>query len=169
MVLVAHEPQVTSPVDACFDEFGRMYIAEFRGYPYSEEARQPQQPEPIGKKDACRVRRLEDKDGDGQFETSVIFADGLSWVISVCCYDGGVFVLAPSKLFYMKDTDGDGRADDRRVVLTGFSRDNPGQLITPGFRCGRSPVSSSTRMAASTASTLVERSPFSALYPATSA
>ncbi|MBX3437048.1 MAG: c-type cytochrome, partial [Planctomycetaceae bacterium] len=52
------------------------------------------------------------------------FADRLSWVTSVCCYDGGVFVLAPSELLYLKDTDGNGRADVRRIVFTGFSREN---------------------------------------------
>ncbi|MBX3441731.1 MAG: c-type cytochrome [Planctomyces sp.] len=135
MTLVAHEPDVCDPVDACFDESGRMYVAEFRGYPYSAEARIPQQPEPIGRRDACLVRRLEDRDGDGRFETSVVFADGLSWVVSVCCYDGGLFVLAPSTLYYMKDTDGDGVADERRIVLTGFSRSNV-QAIANNMKWG---------------------------------
>jgi putative membrane-bound dehydrogenase-like protein len=124
MTLVAHEPDVCSPVDACFDEFGRMYVAEFRSYPFSKEARPPQQPDPIGRENACTVRRLEDTDGDGIFDTSIVFADQLSWVISVCCYDGGVFVLAPANLYYLKDSDGDGKADLRKTVLTGFSRAN---------------------------------------------
>ncbi|MCA9023582.1 MAG: c-type cytochrome [Planctomycetaceae bacterium] len=121
--LVAGEPLVADPIDACFDEWGRMYVAEMHGYPYSAEVRQ-YQPEPLGKVDAGIIRRLEDTDGDGVFETSVVFADRLSWVTSVCCYDGGVFVLAPSKLLYLKDTDGNGRADIRRIIFTGFSRDN---------------------------------------------
>ena len=121
--LVASEPLVSDPIDACFDEWGRMYVAEMHGYPYSAEVRQ-YQPEPLGKIDAGIIRRLEDTDGDGKFETSVIFADRLSWVTSVCCYDGGVFVLAPSKLLYLKDNDDDGRADERRIIFTGFSREN---------------------------------------------
>ncbi|MGD9854188.1 MAG: PVC-type heme-binding CxxCH protein [Planctomycetaceae bacterium] len=121
--LVAAEPLVADPVDACFDEWGRMYVAEMHGYPYSAEVRE-QQPQPIGKVDAGIIRRLEDIDSDGVFETSVVFADRLSWVTSVCCYNDGVFVLAPSKLLYLKDTDGNGRADVRRIVFTGFSREN---------------------------------------------
>ncbi len=121
--LVASEPLVADPIDACFDEWGRMYVAEMHGYPYSAEVRK-YQPEPLGKVDAGIIRRLEDTDGDGKFETSVVFADRMSWVTSVCCYDGGVYVLAPSKLLYLKDTNGDGKADERRVVFTGFSRDN---------------------------------------------
>ncbi|HVJ86214.1 MAG TPA: PVC-type heme-binding CxxCH protein [Caulifigura sp.] len=124
MQLVATEPNVADPVDAAFDEAGRMYVAEFKSYPYSEEIRIPQQPTAIGKHNACLVRRLEDKDGDGVFETSTVFADDLSWVMSVACYDGGVFVLAPGHLYYLKDTNGDGKADERRIVLTGFSRYN---------------------------------------------
>jgi putative membrane-bound dehydrogenase-like protein len=121
--LVASEPLVSDPVDACFDAHGRMFVAEMHGYPYSEEVR-PQQPEPIGKKDAGIIRMLEDADGDGIFETSTVFADKLSWPTSVCCYDDGLFVLAPSVLLYLKDTDGDGKADLREEVMTGFPRAN---------------------------------------------
>jgi putative membrane-bound dehydrogenase-like protein len=121
--LVAHEPDVVDPVDACFDENGRLYVAEMRGYPYSEEPRE-MQPKPLGKKNACRVRLLEDTDQDGRFDKSTIFADGMSWVVSVCCSNGGVYVLAPDKLYYFKDTTGDGVADERRVVIEGFSRYN---------------------------------------------
>ncbi|HVJ67480.1 MAG TPA: hypothetical protein VM510_05815, partial [Caulifigura sp.] len=124
MQLVASEPNVADPVDGAFDEAGRLYVAEFKSYPYSEEVRIPQQPTPLGKHNACLVRRLEDKDGDGVFETSIVFADDLSWVMSVACYDGGVFVLAPLHLYYLKDTNGDGKADERRIVLSGFSRYN---------------------------------------------
>lgn len=121
--LIASEPLVSDPVDACFDADGRMYVAEMHGYPYSAEVRK-QQPEPIGKKDAGIIRLLEDTDSDGLFDHSVVFADQLSWPTSVCCYDGGVFVLAPSVLLYLKDTDGDGVADLREEVMSGFPRAN---------------------------------------------
>ncbi len=122
--LVAHEPIVNDPVDGCFDEFGNLLIAEMRGYPYSAEVRLPQQPLPLGRKDACKVRRLVDANRDGIFESSTVFAEGLSWVVSVCCYDGGVFALAPSHLYYLKDTTGDGVADIKQIVASGFGRGN---------------------------------------------
>ena len=122
--LVAHEPLVNDPVDGCFDENGNLYIAEMRGYPYSAEPRPPQQPLPIGRKDVCKVRKLVDANRDGIFEASTVFAEGLSWVVSVCCFDGGVFVLAPSSLYYCKDTTGDGVADVKQVVASGFGRGN---------------------------------------------
>ncbi len=121
--LVAAEPLVADPVDACFDEFGRMFVAEMHGYPFSQE---PTRLNPAGggKKDAGIIRMLEDTDGDGRMDRSVVFADQISWPTSVCCYDGGLFVLAPQYLYYFKDTDGDGKADVREVVLSGFGRDN---------------------------------------------
>ncbi len=122
--LVAHEPLVSDPVDACFDARGRMYVAEMHGYPYSSEVREPQQPEPIGKHNAGIIRLLEDTDDDGVFDRSIIFADGISWPTSVCCFDGGVFVLAPDQLYFFRDTDGDDVADEREVVCSGFSRFN---------------------------------------------
>ena len=67
--LVAHEPDVLDPVDACFDENGRMYVAEMRDYPYSPEKR-PQCPEGLGKTDAATVRLLEDTDADGKYAWS---------------------------------------------------------------------------------------------------
>ncbi len=123
LVQVAAEPLVSDPIDACFDADGRLYVAEMHGYPYSSEPR-AQQPEPIGKKDACIVRRLVDTDDDGVFDSSTVFASGISWVTSVCCYRDGVFVLAPDTLYYFKDEDGDGRADVKEVIYTGFSRAN---------------------------------------------
>ncbi|MDB5340211.1 MAG: putative rane-bound dehydrogenase domain protein [Planctomycetaceae bacterium] len=126
--LVAHEPDVFDPVDACFDENGRMYVAEMRDYPYSPEPR-PQCPEGLGKKDAAVVRLLEDTDADGKYDKSTVFADKLQWVTSVACYKGGVYVTSAPHIYYFKDTDGDGVADVREIVFSGFSRQNVQALL----------------------------------------
>lgn len=130
--LVASEPQVGDPVDACFDEFGRMFVAEMHGYPFSQEPTKLN-PEGGGKKDAGIIRLLQDTDGDGIVDESTVYADGISWPTSVCCYNGGVFVVAPQYLYYFKDTDGDNVADVREVVLSGFGRDNV-QAVTNGLK-----------------------------------
>lgn len=121
--IVAAEPLVSDPVDACFDENGRMYVAEFHAYPYSAEKRE-QDPTGRGKKESGIIRLLEDTDGDGKMDRSTVFADKLDWPLSVCCYEGGVFLIDPPNVFYLKDTDGDGKADVKRTVYTGFSRFN---------------------------------------------
>jgi len=121
--LVACEPDVADPVDACFDANGRMYVAEMHGYPFSQEPTKLN-PGGGGKRDAGIIRLLEDTNGDGRMDQSVVFADGLSWPTSVCCYRGGLFVIAPPHILYLKDTNGDLVADVREVVYTGFNRDN---------------------------------------------
>src|SRR4029079_13972500 len=121
--LAASEPEVCDPVDACFDENGRMYVAEMRGYPYSHEPTELN-PKGGGKKDVCKIRLLEDTDGDGRFDRSSLFVEGISWPTSVCCYRGGVFVIACPYIYYFKDTNGDGVADVREIVYSGFSRSN---------------------------------------------
>jgi len=114
---VAAEPLVHSPVALDFDERGRLFVVEM--IDYSEQA-----DEHLG-----TVRLLEDVDGDGRYDTSTVYADGLSWPTGVLCFDGGVFVTAAPDILYLRDTDGDGRADERRVVFTGFSRNNVQGLL----------------------------------------
>lgn len=109
---VAAEPLVHSPVALSFDENGRMYVVEM--IDYSEQ----------DKDFLGTVRLLEDTNEDGRFDKSTVFADKLSWPTAVCCYDGGVFVGAAPDIWYLKDTDGDGKADIRKTVFTGFNRNN---------------------------------------------
>jgi putative membrane-bound dehydrogenase-like protein len=121
--VVAAEPDVTDPIDAAFDENGRMYVVEMHDYPFLPE----QRPEKNRKREAetwGRIRLLEDRDDDGRMDRSTIFADKLRWPQSVCCYDGGVFVITPPHLLYLKDADGDGVADVRDIVLSGFANTN---------------------------------------------
>ena len=113
----ATEPTVTDPVAACFDADGRLYVVEMRGYPYSEGVA------PGG------VALLEDVDGDGRFDRRSEFVGGLSWPTGVVPYDGGVFIAVAPEILYAKDTDGDGKADVRRVVFTGFGTQNVQGLL----------------------------------------
>jgi putative membrane-bound dehydrogenase-like protein len=108
--VAAAEPLVVDPIDICFDENGRLFVVEMRDY----SERRDVTPH-LG-----RVRMLEDADGDGTYERATIYADDLPWPTGVFHYDGGVFVIASPDIWYCKDTDGDGKADVRRAVFTGF-------------------------------------------------
>ena len=121
--LVAAEPDVMDPVDACFDENGQMFVAEMRGYPYLPDQVPDYFDRPV-RKEAGVIRLLKDTNGDGKMDKSFVFADKITWPTSVCCYDGGVYVIAPPNIYYFKDTDGDNKADIRKTVFTGLRTNN---------------------------------------------
>lgn len=108
LTLAAHEPDVMDPIAMTFDEKGRAFVLEMRGYSERRE-------------DAlCRVRLLVDENQDGVFDRSTIYKDKLKWATAIICYKGGVFVGATPDVYYFKDTDGDGVSDEARTVFTGF-------------------------------------------------
>jgi putative membrane-bound dehydrogenase-like protein len=109
---IAVEPMVSDPVSVCYDADGRLYVAEMRDYPFP------------GKKPPGHITRLEDRDGDGRFESRTIFLDGLAWPTGVVPFDGGIFIASAPEILYAKDTDGNGVADIRRAVFTGFGIEN---------------------------------------------
>jgi putative membrane-bound dehydrogenase-like protein len=119
--LFLSEPQVQSPVEMVFDENGRIYVAEMLDYPDDP---------PPGKPARSRIRMLEDNDGDGKYERAVVFADQVLQVSGLLPWKGGLLVTAAPDILWMKDTDGDGKADVRKVLYTGFPKVNPEHRIT---------------------------------------
>lgn len=109
---VAAEPLVSDPIALSFDERGRMFVVEMRDYSEEYEERRG------------LVTMLEDTDEDGHFDKRSVYVNDLAWPTAVICYDGGVFVGVPPDILYCKDTTGDGIADIREVVYTGFSLKN---------------------------------------------
>jgi len=120
--LVAADPDVVDPVAMAFDPQGRIYAVEMIDYPDEKE--------PSG-----RIRLLEDRDADGRFETSFVFADGFHFPTGVMPWKEGILVAAAPDIFYLVDTDGDHRADKRQVLLSGFNPFNP-QLRVNGLLYG---------------------------------
>ena len=114
--LVAAEPLVESPCAMAFDEAGRLFVAENRGYP--NLASPPQ----------GDIVLLKDTDGDGRMDERTVFADGLTFPNGVMPWKGGLIVTCAPDVLYFRDTNGDGRADDRRVLLTGFETAKSTQL-----------------------------------------
>ncbi|MEW6161560.1 MAG: PVC-type heme-binding CxxCH protein, partial [Verrucomicrobiota bacterium] len=110
--LLVQEPNVVDPVALTFDADGRMYVVEMRDYPYGFGSE---------RKPGGTVRLIEDLDGDGAFERATIFAEDLSFPTSIVPWKEGVLVAAPPQILFLKDTNGDGRADVREVIVQGFT------------------------------------------------
>lgn len=120
--LVAAEPIVGDPVHAAFDEKGRLWVVEMRGFMADLQGRGEN--DPVGK-----VVVLEDVDGDGRFEKRTVFLDGLISPRSVGFAAGGVLVAEPPALWFCKDVDGDLKSDVKEVVDPLYAwRGNPEHL-----------------------------------------
>ena len=125
--LVAAEPLVVDPVAVDFDENGRMYVVQLPPYNAYVLDEFPHR---------GSIRLLEDTDGDGHYDRAETFAREFSYPTAVACWDGGVLVGDAPDLLYLKDTDGDLKADVRKVVLTGFGSDRAGEAHLNSFRWG---------------------------------
>jgi len=121
--LIAAEPLITDPIAIQYDENGLAYVVEMNDYPYSDKsfdkAWQDQESKPLG-----RIRVLEDTDHDGIYDRATVFAENLSWPSGLALWKGGVYVTATPDVLYLKDTDGDHKADEQRKVFTGFRKYN---------------------------------------------
>ena len=115
--LFAYEPNIVDPVAMAFDEYGRIYVVESPGYPLETGER-------LG-----RVKLLEDTDEDGLPDRVTLFADKLTLPTGVMRWKNGILVTDAPNIWYFEDTDRDGRADKRRVVLTGFAFTNPQHTV----------------------------------------
>ena len=119
--LVAVEPQVVDPVAMEFDEHGRLYVVEMSDYPLGNRS--------------GRIKLLEDHNGDGRFESATVFAENIDFPNGLMPWKDGILVTAAPDILYLADTDGDQRADVRKVLLTGFAATNP-QLRVNGLAYG---------------------------------
>lgn len=119
--LVAAEPDVVDPVAMCFDAKGRLYVCEMRGYPNRGVG--------TGPETRGRIRCLIDTDRDGRFDRSTIYADQLRFPMGITPYREGVLVAVAPDILYLQDTDGDGVADKKRVLYTGFNLANIQQMV----------------------------------------
>lgn len=112
--LWAENPLLHKPTQINFDSRGRLWVASAETYPQVE----------VGQTPNDKVWILEDRDGDGRAETSTPFADGLLMPTGLLPDGDGCYVAQSTDLLYFRDTDGDGRADERRRVLSGFGTED---------------------------------------------
>jgi len=117
---VAGDPAVVFPMFAVFDERGRLFVAESSGLDLYKEI------SALTRK--CRIRLLEVPDEHGKFRKSSIWADQLVFPMGLAWRDGKLYVADPPDLVTLEDTDGDGKADKRTVILSGFGHKDNGSL-----------------------------------------
>ena len=111
--LVAAEPLVEDPVAIAFDPDGGIWVVEMRGFMHDVDGRGEDLPN-------GRVVFLEDTDDDGRMDKSTVFLDGIVMPRSIALVDDGVLVGAPPYLWFCRDTNGDGRADERTLVADDY-------------------------------------------------
>ena len=111
--LVASEPMIEAPVAISFDEQGRLFVVEMRGYMRDMEG--TTEKDPLG-----RIALLTDTDGDGRMDKASAFVDNLVMPRGVMAVKGGAFVAEPPNLFFCRDTKGNGIADEKILVASDF-------------------------------------------------
>lgn len=132
--LVAAEPVVTQPLNITFDSRGRMWVTQYIQYQYPAGLKvvsydqhlravfdKVPEPPPRGVKGADKITVLEDKDGDGTFESHKDVITGLNIATSAIKGAGGIWVMNPPYLLFYPDANDDDVPDsDPKVCLSGF-------------------------------------------------
>ncbi len=122
----AGPPLVDRPIVAALDERGRLLVAESSGTNDPVQKQLAERPH--------RVLRLEDVDGDGQYDRRTVFADRLMFPEGALWHDGSLYVAAPPSIWRLTDEDDDGVADRREEwfegkTLTGCANDLHGPYL----------------------------------------
>ena len=107
-------PDIAAPIQMRWDSRGRLWVSCSTTYPHVYPGNEPDD----------KIVILEDTDNDGKADKSTVFADDLHIPLSFEFGDGGVYVSEQPDLTFLKDTNGDGKADLRRRVLTGFGTED---------------------------------------------
>lgn len=123
--IVAGPDLVDYPMFSTLDESGRLFVFESTGNVYKETEDAIRDPK-------FRIRLLEDLDGDGVYDKSTIYADKIGFPQGGVFYRGSLYASSAPDLLKLTDTDGDGVADQREVLLSGWTLNvNANSLVGP--------------------------------------
>jgi putative heme-binding domain-containing protein len=117
--LFAADPLLAKPIQMNWDAAGRLWVATSEAYPQLKP----------GEKQNDKIIVLEDTKGVGVADKTTVFAEGLLIPTGIEVGDGGVYVVDSTDLLHLSDTDGDGKADKRRVVLSGFGTEDTHHMV----------------------------------------
>ena len=124
--LVAQEPLVQDPIFIDWGADGRLWVVEMGDYPFHQHR---------GVTRSGRVKVLKDTNQDGVYDKATLFLDGLQYPTGLALWKNGAFIASVPGVFFAEDTNGDGKADKRTPMLTGFTEGNPQHLVN-GFAWG---------------------------------
>ena len=112
LTVAAASPLVTHPIMGCVDDRGRLYVGDAVGVNWNKAQLEKNPPN--------RVLMLEDTDGDGGYDRSTVFADKMTFPQGAAWLDGSLYVCSPPGLWKLTDTNADGVADEREMIVSGF-------------------------------------------------
>ncbi len=129
--VVAAPPLVEHPIMACVDDRGRLFVGDSSGANMNKAELEKNTPH--------RVVMLEDTNSDGIYDKTTVFADKMTFPQGGAWIDGSLYVMSPPGLWKLTDTDGDGVADSREMLVSGFeytgnAADVHGPFIHPNGR-----------------------------------
>jgi len=110
--VAAAAPLVTHPIMGCLDDRGRLFIGDAVGVNWNKAQLDANPPN--------RVLLLEDTDRDGKFDKSTVFADKMTFPQGAQWLNGSLYVGSPPGIWKLTDSDGDGVADERVMIVSGF-------------------------------------------------
>jgi uncharacterized protein len=111
--LFASEPDINNPIAMCWDELGRLWVLESTDYPNQVNA---------DGKGQDKITVCEDTNGDGRADKFTTFAEGLNIPTAITRWGKGVIIAQAPDVIYLADEDGDGHADARKTLFSGFGR-----------------------------------------------
>lgn len=118
-LFASEDDGIFNPVQMRWDERGRLWVLCLPAYPQINP----------GEKANDFVLVCEDTDRDGRADKFHRFAEGLHLPMGLELGDGGLYVGHGTELIHLKDNDNDGKADERRIVMSGFGTGDSHQLI----------------------------------------
>ncbi|SHM74410.1 putative membrane-bound dehydrogenase domain-containing protein [Cyclobacterium lianum] len=116
---------VKYPMFAVFDDTGRLFVMESSGATESTSD--------ILNRPDFRILLLEDKDADGIFDHRTVYADSLPFPMGGVYLDGSLIVTAAPDLLKFTDRDGDGRAEEKEVLLSGWTLNHNAAILSGPF------------------------------------
>src|SRR4051794_27518491 len=125
--LVAAEPEIGKPMNLAFDAKGRLWLTESREYPFAA---------PVDKPGRDKIKVLSNFEASGRAGKVTTFAEGLNIPIGIYPYKDGVVAFSIPNIYPLQDTNADGKADARDLVLGKFGFDRDVHGLTSAFRRG---------------------------------